>query len=233
MEKHSGESLIVRAARSTMDNLDTGSTENFCAIVKFLEHNQHLAPNFRNKVKPVFGSQEWLSKMAMKYLSGLQRKSLPQPGTVPDPALSVVMIEGYGILHEDVVSLINGHRTAMVAENVVGDLLERYLALSLGKGDWVWAAGEVVKSVDFIREPNDQNTSWEALQIKNRDNSENSSSAAVRIGTEIKKWHRTVSKTGVTRWELFPARVEGTQLSESGFQNFVVQYIRELNTKGS
>lgn len=50
---------------------------------------------------------------------------------------------------------------------------------------------------------------WEAVQVKNRDNTENSSSSAIRQGTTIEKWFRTYSKPSRkratnTNWENFP-----------------------------
>lgn len=94
--------------------------------------------------------------------------------------------------------------------------------------DWVWCAGEVVKAVDFIRPSKQAGVDWESLQIKNRDNSENSSSSAIRNGTDIKKWYRTVSKTGSTRWEKFPVGADGEKLDEVDFQNFVKEYLMNL-----
>ena len=86
----------------------------------------------------------------------------------------------------------------MAAENIVGDLLERYLAKILEPKGWVWCAGSIVIAVDFIMRGDA--TKWNLLQIKNRDNSENSSSKKVRDGTEIQHWFRTFAKTGETNW---------------------------------
>lgn len=62
----------------------------------------------------------------------------------------------------------------MCAENYAGNLLERYLDSVLRKNDWCWCCGDFVKAIDFIGK--DDNGKWQALQIKNRDNTENSSS---------------------------------------------------------
>ncbi|MFO0049086.1 MAG: SinI family restriction endonuclease, partial [Pseudanabaena sp.] len=68
---------------------------------------------------------------------------------------------------------------------------------------------------------------WLALQIKIRDNSEKSSSSAIRSGTEIEKWFRSFSKTGKTNWNSLPKLMQGYNLSEQGFIDFVKSYLRE------
>jgi hypothetical protein len=114
----------------------------------------------------------------------------------------------------------------MGAENLIGNLLERYIASELEQNGWAWCAGSLVKSVDFIRRHEDG--SWYVLQVKNRDNSENSSSAAVRIGTTIEKWFRTFSKKTETNWENFPVNDGKNNLSEKGFRIFVEKYLNDL-----
>jgi len=211
-----------------MRERDPGQTERFLKIVQFSVDNPELAVSFRGKSAPAFGSREHLERLADKYLKGLDPRALPQPQTVPDPALGVVMEHGYNVDSRELDSQIDGHRWAMVAENVVGDILERYIYRALGDDDWVWCAGEVVKHIDFIRRSPRTGVEWESLQIKNRDNSENSSSSKVRSGTNIQKWHRTVSRSGQTRWNEFPIGAVDVVLSEAGFQRFIVDYIKDL-----
>jgi len=55
---------------------------------------------------------------------------------------------------------------------------------------WHCAWGETIRSVDFCSEDG------QLLQIKNRSNSENSSSSRVREGTNIIKWFRVNALTG-------------------------------------
>ena len=68
------------------------------------------------------------------------------------------------------------------------------------------------------------------MQVKNRDNTENSSSSAIRNGTEIQKWFRTFSKpsrnrSSNTNWENFPEAEFRDQLSEEGFLQFIRDYL--------
>lgn len=85
----------------------------------------------------------------------------------------------------------------MAAENMVGYLLELYISTALEEHGWIWCAGDFVRAVDFIKR--NSNGQWEAVQIKNRDNTENSSSSAIRNGKEIKKWFRSYSKPSLKR----------------------------------
>jgi SinI restriction endonuclease len=93
---------------------------------------------------------------------------------------------------------------------------------------YIIAAGSIVKSVDFIKPPLPDADVWTVLQVKNRDNSENSSSSAIRKGTMIEKWFRTYSKTGKTNWSNFPDEQMRTDLSEVLFQAFVKNYLENL-----
>lgn len=103
----------------------------------------------------------------------------------------------------------------MSAENILGLILEEYLYVNLRQFGWHCAWGETVKSVDFIHE------SGRLLQIKNRSNSENSSSSAVRNGTEIEKWFRIRADTGQYMWAGLNNICGTTHLSEQEFSNFV------------
>jgi hypothetical protein len=80
---------------------------------------------------------------------------------------------------------------------------------------WYCCWGDTIKSVDFCT-PN-----GELLQVKNRSNSENSSSSKVRKGTQIRKWHRIDAKTGTYYWKTLNELVGCTDLSEQDFSSFV------------
>jgi transcriptional regulator with XRE-family HTH domain len=67
---------------------------------------------------------------------------------------------------------------------------EEYLAEKLLPYGWYCCWGETMKSVDFCTQNGD------LLQVKNRSNSENSSSNKIRQGTAIIKWHRINASNG-------------------------------------
>lgn len=219
-------------ARKVMGEIDPKLTENFVKIILFSCDNPSLRVLQRKSRKvpdPKFGTREHLQYLARKYANGRDTKRLPIPKTIPDPVLSIVLEIGYGKSVDDLGTLIEGHRIAMVAENIVGELLERYIDEKLSDNDWIWCAGEVVKSVDFIRLSKKKGLKWESLQIKNRDNSENSSSSTVREGTDIEKWYRTIARSGETRWEDFPVGSGEEKLDETDFRKFVREYLKKLN----
>jgi hypothetical protein len=116
----------------------------------------------------------------------------------------------------------------MGAENLVGDLLERYLASVMEPRGWIWCSGAMVKAVDFVKSPTQVGEKWRMLQVKNRDNSENSSSSAIRAGTNIEKWFRTFSKKTGSNWDKFPDPTFRTLLSEAAFKAFVRDYLKML-----
>ena len=84
------------------------------------------------------------------------------------------------------------------------------------------------KAVDFIKPPISPTADWQLLQVKNRDNSENSSSSAIRIGTKIEKWHRTFSKKAGSNWSAFPDEQLRSLLNEKGFKRFIETYLKNL-----
>ncbi|GIW33655.1 SinI family restriction endonuclease [Meiothermus sp.] len=161
----------------------------------------------------------YLERYIERYFQAQEQKLyLREVKTSADPALGVIL--GAFAKVENLPKATEHHRISMAAENLLGELLERYIAERLEPYGWVWCAGNTVRSVDFLR----QDLSI-ALQIKNRDNSENSSSSAIRAGTNIQKWFRIYSKTGKTNWENFPF---GEGLSEEDFHRYIQNYAKSL-----
>jgi hypothetical protein len=63
------------------------------------------------------------------------------------------------------------------------------------------------------------------LQVKNRSNSENSSSSRVRINQPIEKWYRVDARTGLYRWFYFNEKYNSDRFSEENFVVFVRQVL--------
>ena len=104
----------------------------------------------------------------------------------------------------------------MTIENLVGDLLEEYLSVKLQENGWCCCWGSTIDAVDFCK------ADGSLIQIKNSDNSENSSSSRVRAGTTIEKWFRRKStKENTFFWENLNAMVKRKDLTEDDFRNFV------------
>jgi len=161
-----------------------------------------------------------IRKWFLKYQRGKegrasQRISNP-PGTVSDPIIEKIIGARVVALTEEDLNKINyAHRLGMSAENILGLILEEYLAVNLEPHGWHCAWGETVKSVDFVHEDG------KLLQIKNRSNSENSSSSAVRDGTQIERWFRIKADRIEYMWGSLNEICGTTVLSEDSFVIFV------------
>jgi hypothetical protein len=161
-----------------------------------------------------------IKKWLVKYQGGFngrasQRTSNP-PGTVTDPIIEKIIVSRLeNLSDEDLKKIKYAHRLGMSAENILGLILEEYLSENLIEYGWHCAWGGTVKSVDFVHE------NGSLLQIKNRSNSENSSSSTVRDGTEIKKWYRIKADRVEYMWPQLNEICGTTNLSEDSFVDFV------------
>lgn len=173
--------------------------------------------------------QQYLEKWTDKYLAGYngrasQRRSNPI-GTVHDSAVDYIIRARIDSDNDDLEKIKFAHRLAMAAENIGGNLLEEYLSIELAKYGWHCCWGETMRAIDFCTE------NGLLLQIKTSDNSENSSSSAVRNGTLIQKWFRRKSKSGATNWpalnQLVGIENEQELLTEEKYQEFVQQTISD------
>lgn len=230
----------VEIAREVMSQLDAELTEKYASIIRFLALNPERAPLYPKKKKPKglgsktklrkgvsFGSPDYIKKYAKKFAAGRILKPLKVNEKIADRMVSVLLEKFYPKPNE-VAKILKGHGICMTLENKVGDLLERYIADILESNGWVWASGSLISAVDFIRPPTAQNDLWHALQIKNSDVSENSSSRAIRDGTDIQAWHRKFSKKPGDNWAAFPETFTQGKFSEEGFEKFVRKYVRAM-----
>lgn len=160
--------------------------------------------------------QKWL----LKYQGGIAgRASMREsnlPGTIADPIIEkMIGARITALTNEDLNKITYAHRLGMSSENILGLILEEYLAANLEQHGWHCAWGETVKSVDFVHE------GGRLLQIKNRSNSENSSSSSVRDGTQIEKWFRIKADRIEYMWAALNNICDTTCLSEEAFVSFV------------
>lgn len=164
-----------------------------------------------------------------------QRKASPK-SSCSDPVVKKMVQQIQDLSDNASTDKELAHIIFMSAENVLGNLLEEYISTEIKSYGWVWCAGNTLKSIDFC------NISGKILlQIKNKSNSENSSSSSVRKGTSIKKWYRlgTSKENGVLQpacqWEklnkiINTSKKKGSQLAdcdmtEEAFVDFVVNAI--------
>lgn len=106
-----------------------------------------------------------------------------------DPAIKTIVQYVTKVDDEAAEEQSNHHNLFMSAENVQGNLLEEYIASQVRPYGWLWCSGNILRAVDFC-----SSDGAALLQIKNKSNTENSSSSAIRTGTTIKKWYRLGTK---------------------------------------
>lgn len=213
-------------ARNAITQIDPQLADRFCWIIQFLGENPSLARSLKNIP---LGSDIYISRQASNYAGSRNPRAPQPPTTVPDQLVSLILHKYFKVELQNLAFAQQTHLLSMGAENLIGDLLERYIASQLEPHGWIWCPGALVKAVDFIRPvQTSSGVGWQILQIKNRDNSENSSSSAIRNGTSIEKWFRTFSKNGATNWDKFPDATAAQHLSEQGFHSFVEQYLNFL-----
>ena len=157
------------------------------------------------------------------------------PKTIPDPSVSVILKDYYDIPDSELEKIQKQHQLSMAAENKVGDYLELYISETAYKiNEWILCVDGIVKAIDFIKR---DGNSWKMLQVKNRDNSENSSSNKIRnhmkekYNIEIQKWHRTNALSGTTNWKNFPDEKLKKILNENDFRLFIRRYIQQIKNK--
>jgi hypothetical protein len=169
------------------------------------------------------GVIDFVKKWELKYLTGYNNRPSKRTSnpisTQHDDILDEIISARIANKTDDLDAIKYGHRLAMSAENITGSLLEEYVAINLLNFGWHCCWGETMKSVDFCC------TDGRLLQIKNSDNSENSSSKAIREGTEILHWFRRFSRTGETNWpalnNLVGIATVSKHLTEISFRKFV------------
>lgn len=215
-------------AQDAMWRINPDLADKYAGVVKFLASQPDAASAMRGSHAPAIGSEEYIRRQAAAFSQSREPRAPKPPTTIPDEMVSVILVSYFGIAQADAQRVKNEHLLSMGAENLVGDLLERYLASIMEPVGWLWCSGAMVKAVDFVKPPAGNGEAWRLLQIKNRDNSENSSSSAIRIGTGIEKWHRTFSKKTGSNWAAFPDATLRRHFSEEAFKVFVRSYLQNL-----
>lgn len=180
------------------------SLENVGSI-KYEENLKHLftfglknKDLFTNKSVKISGDAEkeilcYFDKWISNYVKDRENKKIEKPlknyGEKDEALISRVRASTGK--DEDIIQYyLEGHYLFMSAENVNGSILEEYLAEVLEPAGWQWCAGSVYRAIDFCY-VTDKTTVL--LQVKNKYNTENSSSSAIRNGTKIQKWNRLSS----------------------------------------
>lgn len=215
-------------AREEMLQISPELVDKFSYLIRFLAEYPETAPALRGASAPAIGSAEYIKRQAMAFSKNRKPEAPKPPSTTPDEMVSVILNGYFDVPRGDLDRVKREHQLSMGAESFVGKLLERYLASVLENHGWIWCCGALVKAVDFVKPPRDAENKWRMLQVKNRDNSENSSSSAIRNGTTIDKWHRTFSRRQGANWGAFPDEAMRPFISEVAFEKYVRSYLKAV-----
>lgn len=137
---------------------------------------------------------DYLSKWVKGYMDAVNnppscRRASPK-GSCSDPAVQTIVQIASNADRSFAERMSMYHNLFMSAENIQGNLLEEYISKSVLRYGWIWCMGNVLRAVDFC-----SGDGSVLLQVKNKSNTENSSSSAIREGTSIKKWYRLGTQT--------------------------------------
>ena len=179
---------------------------------------------FSTPRKGVEDLRTYFTKWVKSFDSGFENRASKRAGkpvsTIADPMVDKIIGTATKLSEEKVKQIVSAHRLGMAAENILGLLLEEYIAKNVAAKGWFCCWGNAVRSIDFI------SNRGELLQIKNRSNSENSSSVRVRDNTKILHWFRIDATNGKTQWSELEKMTGATKLSEEGFGDFVVETMK-------
>lgn len=183
--------------------------------------------------------ETYINRWILSYCNAMNnlpsKKEATPKSSCNDPVIQTMVKSACGITDSEVAKQVDSHNLFMSAENVLGNLLEEYIAQKIRPYKWVWCAGTTLRAIDFCNE--DGTT---LLQIKNKNNSENSSSSNIREGTTIKKWYRlSTSKRGgkispAFKWsnlndiinDNLPEGLDLLELTEDDFQKYISTVVK-------
>ncbi|HFD0539963.1 TPA: SinI family restriction endonuclease, partial [Enterococcus faecium] len=188
---------------------------------------------------PLIMAKIYLTKWCNKYIRDRNNPALKKPLKTfgeKDAALTTRVAANANIDDQKVLNdYLRGHFLYMSAENMNGSILEEYLAEVLEPEGWIWCAGSVYRAVDFCY----LGTSPILLQVKNKYNTESSSSSAIRVGTTIRKWNRLNKSTKISgldspipNWKALIEMTEASkELAAKLTENSYLAYINEKSTR--
>ncbi|WP_205369958.1 SinI family restriction endonuclease [Thermoleptolyngbya sp. PKUAC-SCTB121] len=215
----SSEEDFLKIFEDAFSQQDQRLLEAHRTILTACYRNPGLSPTLKANT-PEALAKAWLKKYNDSYENRISRRISQLPSTVADPIVSIIIKARLtGLTTEHLEQIKYAHRLSMSAENIQGLLLEEFLAEQLADYGWYCCWGESVRHVDFC------NVDGSLLQVKNRSNSENSSSSRVRINQPIEKWHRVDARTGSYQWSYFNDKYNTNRFSEENFVAFVQQVL--------
>lgn len=213
------EDVFLRVFEDAFLQIDQPFLKAHQTILSACFRNPGLSPTLKAST-PEALARAWLKKYSDSYENRISMRTSKPPSTVADPIINIIINARLTRLTMEHLEQIKyAHRLSMSAENIQGLLLEEFLAEQLADYGWHCCWGESLRHVDFC------NIDGSLLQVKNRSNSENSSSSRVRINQPIEKWYRVDARTGVYRWSALNDQYDTDRFSEDNFMAFVNQVL--------
>lgn len=205
--------------------------EEFEIIKEFINENEGAFKKPQKNSTFKYGDSKHLSSLQNTFIRSRNTKiSITEPKTITDDALWEYIRLQKNLSSKQVNEFAKYHKIAMSIETKLGTLLESFIYKHISKHNWIWCSGSIIQDIDFINKNinKDGDVQWVSLQVKNSDNSENAASSRVRVGTNIKKWFRRLSKVkNKDNWiELVKIVKEDDQelkgeLSEKNYLNYL------------
>lgn len=224
IQTSSSEHEFLQVFQNTFSQQNQLFLESHRTILAACYRNPGLSPSPKkvSAEDPTSLARAWIEKYQKSFEGRITQRISNPPRTIADPIVNTIIgTRLTGLTAEKLAQIEYGHRLSMSAENILGLLLEEFLAEQLINYGWHCCWGEVIRYVDFC------NVDGSLLQIKNRSNSENSSSASVRIDRPIEKWHRVDATTGLYRWSYFNEKYDTKNFSEDNFVLFVQKAVKK------
>ena len=140
--------------------------------------------------------------------------------TMPDELVSDMLELIGGVSSSQRVEVQKQYNAQKQIEMMIGDFLEMYLLKHANQYGWV-QSGNCIRGTDMIKKNEDG--SWFKLQVKNSDNTPNSSSKGF-VADKAITWKRRNSTKGTQYWDEFPDTQVRPHISEIGFNDFIKGY---------
>ena len=174
----------------------------------------------------------WIKSYSNAYHNRPSKRNAMPKGACTDPAIRVIVQNSQGLSDAEAIIGEKTHNLFMSAENIQGSLLEEYIESKIHDYGFIWCMGNTLTAIDFCN-----STGSFFLQIKNKSNTENSSSNKIREGKPIEKWYRLGSRKNngiiqpVYRWDVLNELVRehgvkgnagiSPSMSEADYQSFL------------
>ena len=167
-----------------------GINEDLDLIFSIAINNPDRFPVIKGVNNPQSYIERWMKRYA-KASKNLPSLRIAHPKSAcTDPAIAVIVQTTQNITVQQTLNKEKNHNLFMSAENIQGNLLEEYIANQIRPYGFLWCVGNVLRAIDFCTTDGKF-----FLQVKNKSNTENSSSSTIREGTKIVKWYRLSTKT--------------------------------------